>query len=64
VAPLDGKVEWKIADNTGRVVMQQSAHLKKGNNNLVININRLSAGLYYLAMSVAGIDQKVKLQKS
>jgi PQQ-dependent dehydrogenase (s-GDH family) len=62
-AIADGQVQWKILDNAGRTVLQNTAQLKKGRNNMVININKLSAGIYYLSVSGAGIDQKVKLQK-
>lgn len=62
-AASDGKAQWKIVDNSGRVVMQSSMNLKKGNNNTMININKLAGGIYYLTVSGAGIDQKVKLQK-
>jgi PQQ-dependent dehydrogenase (s-GDH family) len=62
-ATVDGKAQWKIIDNAGRVVLQSSSQLKKGRNNLVINVSKLSAGLYYLSVSGAGVDQQVKLQK-
>jgi trimeric autotransporter adhesin len=62
-AVADGKGEWKITDNSGRVVMQNTTTLRKGNNNVEIDINKLAAGLYYLNVSGSGIDQKVKVQK-
>jgi trimeric autotransporter adhesin len=62
-AVTDGKAQWKILDNAGRTVLQSSAQLKKGRNNVVINLNKFSSGIYYLSVSGAGIDQKVKLQK-
>jgi trimeric autotransporter adhesin len=62
-APANGKVSWKLTDNTGRNVMQNTDMLRQGNNNLQIDVNRLPGGLYYLTVSGAGIDQKVKLQK-
>ena len=62
-AVADGKGQWKITDNSGRVVMQSTSTLRKGNNNVVIDINKLAAGLYYLNVSGPGVDQKVKLQK-
>jgi hypothetical protein len=62
-AIVDGKAQWKIIDNAGRVVLQSSTQVRKGNNNLVINVNKLSAGIYYLNVSGGGVDQKVKLQK-
>ena len=62
-SPADGKIRWKLIDNTGRVVIQNSTELRKGNNNISINIQKLSTGAYYLSVSGAGIDQKVKLEK-
>lgn len=62
-ASFEGKAQWKIIDNAGRTVMQSSIQLKKGRNALVINVNKLSAGIYYLSVSGSGIDQKLKLQK-
>jgi hypothetical protein len=62
-ATLNGKAQWKLTDNNGRVVMQNSIHIKKGSNNLTINIGNLSSGLYYLNITGAGIDQNMKLQK-
>ena len=32
-------------------------------NNVVIDINKLAAGLYYLTVSGPGVDQKIKVQK-
>ncbi len=63
MTPADGKINWNLIDNTGRVIIQNSAELKKGNNVLSINIGNLSTGFYYLSVSGAGIDQKVKLEK-
>jgi trimeric autotransporter adhesin len=62
-APANGKVSWKLTDNTGRIVLQNTDMLRQGANNLQIDVNRLPSGLYYLTVSGAGIDQKVKLQK-
>jgi glucose/arabinose dehydrogenase len=63
-APADGIILWKLIDNTSRVILQNSEHVRKGNGNIfIINMNKLSRGSYYLSISGAGIDQKVKLQK-
>jgi trimeric autotransporter adhesin len=62
-APVDGKAIWKIIDNIGQVVLQNSVELRTGNNNFPINISGLAAGSYYLSVSGAGVDQKVKLSK-
>ncbi len=60
---VDGKVKWQLIDNAGRVLVHNSIAAKKGNNNVVINLNRLSSGTYFLIVSGADIDQKVKLEK-
>lgn len=62
-AATDGRAGWKITDNSGRVVMQSSVTLKKGNNSMNVNIDKLAAGIYYLNVAGNGIDQNVKLQK-
>lgn len=62
-SPAEGRVQWKLIDNTGRVVLRNTAAVRKGNNSMVINVSKLSAGLYYLSVTGAGIDQKIKLQK-
>lgn len=62
-ATADGNVQWKILDNAGRTVLQNNVDVRKGRNNIVINIDKLSAGIYYLSVSGGGVDQKVKLQK-
>jgi trimeric autotransporter adhesin len=62
-AAFDGKAQWKVIDNAGRVVMQSTSQLRKGRNNIVINLDKLSSGTYYLRVSGAGIDQNVRMQK-
>jgi hypothetical protein len=59
----NGKAVWKLVDYTGRVLMQNTIQLKTGNNNLPVDVGGLAAGSYYLNVSGAGIDQKIKLQK-
>ncbi len=59
----DGKAEWRLSDNNGRVVMKQSIIIRKGNNNVLLNVQNLKHGLYYLQISGAGISQHLKLQK-
>ena len=60
---VNEKAVWKIADNTGRVLLQNSVQLRTGNNNWSIDISKLAPGAYYLSISGSGIDQKIKLQK-
>ena len=63
-SPDNGRVQWKLMDNVGRIVRKGTEQVKKGNgNNFTINMSRLSAGTYYLSVKGAGNDQDVKLQK-
>jgi glucose/arabinose dehydrogenase len=62
-SPVTGNASWKIIDNSGRTIMYSSTLLKKGSNNISININQLAAGSYYLYVSGQGIDIKTKFQK-
>src|SRR5262249_28868886 len=62
-ATTDGRVRWKIMDNAGRTILQSTADVKKGRNNVIINVNKLASGVYYLHVSGAGVDQKVKLRR-
>lgn len=60
----NGRVQWKLTDNVGRVIQKGSEDVKKGAGNIfTINMNRLPAGTYSLSVTGAGIDQNVKMQK-
>ena len=63
-SPDHGKVQWKLMDNVGRIILKGTEQVKKGDGNkFTINMNRLSAGTYYLSVKGAGNDQDVKIQK-
>ncbi len=63
-SPENGRVQWKLMDNVGRVILKGTEHVKKGGgNNFTINMNKVSAGAYYLGIKGAGNDQQVKMQK-
>jgi len=63
-SPADGRAQWKLMDNVGRIILKGSENVKKGaGNNFTINMNKLSAGTYYLSVTGAGNDQEVKIQK-
>jgi hypothetical protein len=63
-AEADGRVQWKLTDNVGRVIQKGSENVRKGVvNNFTINMNRLPAGTYNLNVTGAGIDQNEKIQK-
>lgn len=55
--------EWQVVDNAGRVVLRNTIILKKGRNDLTVNISYLSSGQYYLNIKGECIDLKTKFQK-
>jgi trimeric autotransporter adhesin len=63
ISPISGNVTLRIYDNTGRVVLQTTTFVKKGNNSFVENINKLSKGAYYVDISGNGIISRNKFQK-
>jgi PQQ-dependent dehydrogenase (s-GDH family) len=58
-----GKGNWVIIDNTGRSLMSGNLTLKKGMNNISIDINLLSGGTYYLHITGARMNRYTKFQK-
>jgi trimeric autotransporter adhesin len=63
ISTVAGRAAWQVIDNTGRTVLYGNTVLRKGSNNLSLNINQLAAGSYYLHVSGLGIDGKNKFQK-
>ena len=62
-AAVTEKASWQITDINGKPVMQRPISLIKGDNETNINISHLPAGVYYLQVIGANINQGVKLQK-
>jgi trimeric autotransporter adhesin len=62
-SPITGNVALRIFDNTGRIILQTTMFVRKGNNNFVQNINQLAKGAYYLDISGNGIISRTKFQK-
>ncbi len=63
-SPLDGKIIYKIIDNTGRVILQNTLQVKKGVLNTVPgNMHGFASGLYYLRVVGAGMTNSIKFQK-
>ncbi len=59
-----GKLSYKLIDNAGRIIMQNSIHVKKGDiNTIILDMKNYSAGSYYLNVTGAGINNNMKLQK-
>jgi hypothetical protein len=55
--------DWQVIDVAGRVLMQSTTSLKKGSNELQIDLSKLAAGNYYLKIKGTCIDSKTKFQK-
>lgn len=55
--------DWQIIDMAGRILLQNSAILQKGNSSLDINISQLPAASYYLTIKGVCFDLKTKFQK-
>jgi trimeric autotransporter adhesin len=58
-----GRVQWKLYDNAGRVVIQGTAHLVKGHNIIPVNLSSVLPGIYYLQVNGDGIDARYKVQR-
>jgi len=58
-----GVVRWKMTDNTGRVVLQNSLDARAGNNSIQINTEKLTPGIYYISVKGDGVNQQAKFLK-
>ncbi len=63
LSPVAGNVVLRIFDNAGRIILQTSLFVKKGDNSLNENINQLASGGYYLDISGREITSRIKFQK-
>jgi trimeric autotransporter adhesin len=58
-----GTVQWTLTDNAGRVVLQNNVQAQQGNNTVYINTDKIAAGIYFVKVKGAGIDEQVKIVK-
>ncbi len=58
-----GNMQWKLFDNTGRLIMQGNGALHKGQNVTDIHLRNIPAGIYYMQVNAADINERIKLQK-
>lgn len=59
----DCTAEWQVVDVAGRILLQNTTTLKKGENQLYINISQVSPGSYYFKIKGTCIDLSTKFQK-
>lgn len=45
------KVEWQVIDKTGRIVLAQTQQGQAGNNQIAIDINELTMGMYFVVLN-------------
>jgi hypothetical protein len=57
------KINYNVFDNAGRIVMQQSAQVNAGFNNVSLDINKLAAGVYYIKISGITLDKRLQFIK-
>lgn len=61
---ITGAAQWKLFDIAGRIVMRNQVDAQRGSAAVFyINMAALAQGTYYLQVSGAGIDKKIKVQK-
>ena len=59
----DCDAEWQVIDAAGRVLLKNSVSLRKGNNDLNINMSQIPSGTYYLKIKGTCIELRSKFQK-
>lgn len=62
-SPVEQKVTWKLVDMSGRVVQTRSIMIRKGENRIVLDLQKLNAGIYYLQINGPAINVLEKIQK-
>lgn len=62
-AIADETLQLKVIDNAGRIVKLVTVSLVKGKNNLVLDMNDLKPGLYYIDVTGKAINEKTKFIK-
>ena len=63
-AKKTGTAEWKLVDNAGRTIQQSQIKVQTGIPiSFQVNMESLANGTYYLLVTGAGLDRKIKVQK-
>lgn len=62
-SPAEQQANWKIIDNSGRIVLKGIVQLSRGLNSFSIMTGSLSTGIFYLEVSTRVQNSKIKLQK-
>ncbi|RZK47073.1 MAG: T9SS type A sorting domain-containing protein, partial [Pedobacter sp.] len=62
-SPEEQNITWQLVDVAGRNVMNKHAILKKGENRIVINLDNLKTGVYFLRVKGRFVNAQEKIQK-
>ncbi|MBS4063529.1 MAG: PQQ-dependent sugar dehydrogenase [Chitinophagaceae bacterium] len=62
-AVADEMVQLKIVDNAGRIIKLMNVILVKGKNTILLDVNTLNTGLYYIHINGKSINEQTKLIK-
>jgi hypothetical protein len=57
------KLNYRVFDNAGRLVMEQASMVLAGANVFSIDITKLSSGLYYLTLNSNSINEQMNFVK-
>jgi hypothetical protein len=63
VASRKEKMDYQVFDNAGRIVMQETKQVLSGINRFSVDINKLSAGVYYIKLSSNSNSKKLQFVK-
>jgi len=57
------KITWQLTDVSGRTIRNNVNQINKGQNNIIIDMNSIPAGIYQLLIKGQQFSQTLKLQK-
>ncbi|MBL7756066.1 MAG: T9SS type A sorting domain-containing protein, partial [Chitinophagaceae bacterium] len=57
------KMQWRLFDNTGRIIKQATANLVTGINSVPVSLGGLAAGIYYIELKGETINKRIRLMK-
>jgi trimeric autotransporter adhesin len=63
VSPDEQLIKWQLLDVAGRKVMSKEQTLRKGENRIVLDLNKLKPGVYFLQINGQYINAQEKIQK-
>jgi PQQ-dependent dehydrogenase (s-GDH family) len=62
-SPKEQRINWQLVDIAGRVVMSKEVIIKKGDNRIILDMQKLNAGVYYLQVRGPFVNALEKIQK-